>query len=178
MQLWLGNKYIFPEITVLFLTLNCAINIFRTNIEMHKNALGYYSDIHLPILETIITCIVAIILGKFLGVLGIILGSTISSILISLIYKPYLLYKNALEKSGWNYIKDYAQLLLLTLIMLAVSISIYNLLQINVNSWTSLVISAGSYYIIILITTAIIFLIDKNYREFFTCTYKSIKKSI
>lgn len=68
----------------------------------------FWYDRYKPLLECIINLFVSIVLAKKIGVLGVFLGTIISTATTSLWIEPYVLYKHGLKSKTTNYFKRLA----------------------------------------------------------------------
>lgn len=67
----------------------------------------FWYDRYKPIFECIINLVVSIVLAKRIGVLGVFLGTIISTVTTSLWIEPYVLYKHGLKSKIMNYFKRF-----------------------------------------------------------------------
>lgn len=74
----------------------------------------FWYDRYKPILECIINLVVSIVLAKKIGVLGVFLGTIISTVTTSLWIEPYVLYKHGLKSKIGKYFYRFAIYTLLT----------------------------------------------------------------
>ena len=79
---------------------------------MNLNAYILFKDIWAPIAEATINLLCAIVLGYFYGISGVLLGSSISLLIIILIWKPYFLYKEAFHESVLEYWIEFIKFIL------------------------------------------------------------------
>ncbi len=68
----------------------------------------FWYDRYKPILECIINLVVSIVLAKKIGVLGVFLGTIISTSTTSLWIEPYVLYKHGLKSKIGKYFYRFA----------------------------------------------------------------------
>lgn len=94
-EIWVGKEYLFSTRLVAVIVLNFYLNGMRQNVLAFRNALGlFWNDRYKPIIESIINLIASIILAKIYGILGIFLGTLISTLTTSAWVEPYILYKH------------------------------------------------------------------------------------
>ena len=108
--IWTGNKeYLLPEISVFLIVISFYLSKMRTNTSMFKDCAGLmWQDRWKPIAESVINLVASIVLAKYLGLNGIILGTIISTIVAPLWVEPFVLYKHYFKKSVWRYFGKYA----------------------------------------------------------------------
>ena len=102
-KLWLGEKYILDKIILIVMLANLFISQIRVPVDNFKQAYGLYDDTWAPVAQAFLNLGVSIILGKSLGILGIMIGTLVSLSLIVLIWKPYYLYKNGFKVNVLKY---------------------------------------------------------------------------
>ena len=100
---WLGPQYILKNHIVFLILLNMYIMLTRPSIDLFINAYGLYGDVWAAYAEGIINLTITLVVGYFYGLVGILLGKTISMILLVVIWKPYFLYKNGFNKNVFTY---------------------------------------------------------------------------
>lgn len=115
-QFVFGTEFILSDTILLFLTFKFYITGMRQVYSVFKEASGIlYEDRYIPLLESLINIIMSLVFIYFFGLVGIFLGTIISSFLLFFYTYPILVYKPILNKS---YISYYLQLLRLIIIML------------------------------------------------------------
>ena len=105
--LWLDESYILPRSVLWLLIINSLINYTRGAVDQFLNGYGLFYDTWSPIAEIIINLTVSIIGGSLWGLPGILLGNTVSLLLIICIWKPYFLYNKGFKKTVIHYWKKY-----------------------------------------------------------------------
>lgn len=111
--LWIGNKYVLSNTTLLLLVVGMFIRMTRSVVDSFKNAYQLFGDVWSPIAEACINLGCSILFGYWWGLNGIIMGSNLSLILIVLLWKPYYTFKHGLKASWFNYYFQYAVHLLI-----------------------------------------------------------------
>ena len=102
-SVWLGDKYILPQAIIILLSAHIFIQQARLTVDNFKNGYGIYQDVWAPIAEVVLYLGLAVILGHFYGLAGILGGMVISEALIKMIWKPYYLFLRGFEVSVWKY---------------------------------------------------------------------------
>lgn len=108
--LWLKDvKVLLSNVTVLLIVISFYLNKMRANTLMFRDCAGLmWQDRWKPIAESVINLTASIVLAKFMGLNGIILGTIISTIVAPLWVEPFVLYKYYFKKSVWRYFGKYA----------------------------------------------------------------------
>lgn len=97
-----GRDLMFSNSIVAILCLNFYFVGRRQIILLYRNAMGLFEkDQVKAVVEVIINIAASIILGELYGVIGIFIGTTISTIATSLWVEPYILFRYGL-KEKWG----------------------------------------------------------------------------
>lgn len=116
--LWLGEAYTFSMTIVLIIVINFYVTGMRKAVLTFRDAMGlYWPDRYKPLFESVINLVVSIILVKKIGVLGVFIGTFVSSITTCFWIEPYILYKHGLKKNVVNYAKKYALYTIITVVI-------------------------------------------------------------
>lgn len=102
-KLWLGEIYIMDKHILILLLFSMFISQIVIPVENFLNAYGLFNDVWAPTTQALANITLSIILGKTLGISGIILGTIISTILIIVPWKPYFLYSKGFKTSVSQY---------------------------------------------------------------------------
>lgn len=108
-QIWLGKEYLFPTFLVLIIIVNFYITGMRMSVLTFRDALGlYWYDRYKPLFESGINLIFSIILVKKFGIVGVFIGTTISTLSTCFWVEPYVLFKYGFKRSIVPYFIRYA----------------------------------------------------------------------
>ena len=166
-DLWMGEKYILPILTVSLLLINLFFQITRAMIEVFKTNSGLYDDIYNPILESIINLVVSLILVQKIGLNGVIIGTISSNIIVIYILKPLITFIRCFDKGVKDYIIIYTKYLVLVGITIYISnysIDYLNLVG-NINSWIDWIFTAIKVTVVVGIITGMVFIVDEVFRR-------------
>lgn len=145
---WLGQQYLLDNFTVIIVLINFYLLGLRSSIGTFKSKSGIFvQDRYAPLLEAIINLCVSIVLVRRLGLVGIFLGTTVSTLSIVFWNVPRLVYRNVFKKSVYEYFSRYFIYMLLTCIAVSLTALINN--YIGVNSSLISLISRGIICLII-----------------------------
>ena len=115
-SVWVGKDMVFPMTVVIVICINFYLNGMRRSVIVYRDALAlYWYDRYKPIFESIINLVFSFILGKQFGVIGIILGTIISTITCCIFVEPYILYKYGFKRSSKKYFKRYFKYMLIVI---------------------------------------------------------------
>jgi len=107
-SLWIGSEYLLPQSTLMLVVALLFISIVRLTVDNFINAYGLFSDIWAPAMEAVLNIGISILLGRFYGLNGIIMGVIVSQVVIILLWKPYFLFTRALKgyliRYWWSFI--------------------------------------------------------------------------
>ena len=105
---WLGKGLLIDNFTLLIVLINFYISGLRTSVGIFKEKAGIFADDkYVPLLESVINLGSSLILAKYLGLSGIFLGTTISSIALPVWNQSRLVYKKLFKKPLLEYFKQY-----------------------------------------------------------------------
>lgn len=141
-EIWIGKEYLFSFDVVIAIVINNYLTGLRVPIITMKSAAGIYiEDAWVPFGFSIINLIASIILVNKFGVLGVIIGSIIGSLLTADWYRPLAIYKKVFKTSAIHYFKKYILYLALGIIYMKLGIEICNSIFIN-NAIMNLIIKS------------------------------------
>ena len=126
---WIGEGYLIDRFTFIIVLLNFYITGMRASISTFKNKAGIFvQDKYVPLIEAVINLGVSIILVKHFGLVGIFLGTTISTLSIVFWNVPRLVYKYVFKYSLKEYFIKYFIYFILTIIVGGITTQVCNLL--------------------------------------------------
>ncbi|MGG7078769.1 lipopolysaccharide biosynthesis protein [Clostridium sardiniense] len=136
---WLGYGLLLDNITFFIILVNFYISGLRSSIITFKVKGGVFDqDKYIPLIESVINLGSSLILVKYLGLAGIFLGTTISSVFVPLWTQSHLVYKHIFNKPVFLYFKKYAFYGAITILVGAFTTYTCNFIQ--AGSFISLVI--------------------------------------
>lgn len=103
-SLWLGKAYILPKLVLLLIVVDIFLSLLRRATDQFLYAYGLFYDVWAPGVEALIYLLLAIGLGKFYGLPGILVGGIASKIIIVHIWKPYFLYSRGFQVPSIKYV--------------------------------------------------------------------------
>lgn len=131
-KIWIGEKYLFNIYTVFVLSFNYFISGFRSAAATFDNAFGlFWNTRFLPVTEGILNIVLSIVFAKNFGLIGIFLGTMVSSFCTGLFVEPYVLYKYRIKENFLNYIKLTMSYFLLYFVVLAITYGVSDLIVIT-----------------------------------------------
>ena len=160
-EIWVGKKYVLDTITVMLISFSFFFTGTRVASTTVRNAAGLYNaDKWVPLGQSIINIVFSVILAKYIGLDGVIIGTIISSILPNY-YRIYILYKNIFKEKYFKYlIKYYIPYIVFFITIMIVTYYISSSIKIN---------GIIGFIMVVLITFLIysisVFIIFRKYKE-------------
>ena len=119
-NLWIGPDYLLTNITAFIVILNLYVLGMQSVTSSYRNAYGLFKQgRYRPIAMVIINIVSSIILAKYIGILGIVIGTLLSRLLTTAWFDPFIVYKHGFKSSPKKYYKKYI-MYLTTFIILGV----------------------------------------------------------
>lgn len=107
-NLWIGEEYLFSMPIVIVLVINFYLTGMRKSVQTFKEAFGlFWQDRYKPLFEAGVNLVISIILAKYLGTIGVFIGTAISTITTCFWIEPYVLYKYGFNLSSKKYFLGY-----------------------------------------------------------------------
>lgn len=115
--IWLGEKYIFKNITMILFVIYFVIMYMRKVVNMYKDASGMWqADVAKPYIEAITNLIINLVLVNIIGINGVLISSILAMGIISLPWEAHVLYKNYFKKNELKYYFDLIKYCILILL--------------------------------------------------------------
>ena len=154
-ELWLGLDATLSILVTRLLAVYTFLSISRYPILIFKDAAGLYEqDKYAPIFEALINLTLSIILGKIIGLPGIIIGTIASFVLVPIWVGSKVVYNTLFDKSVFIYL---IKLLINFIVSLIIYIVVFNVCkQININNF--ILCFFIKFIVTIVITVVLIFL--------------------
>lgn len=105
------------------ITLNGFVQFMRRSTLLFREATGtFYNDRWKPLFEGLVNIILSILFVQKIGVVGVIVATIITNLLICHVIEPYVLYKNAFSVSPRRYyLKNYGMIGLFAISLLGLA---------------------------------------------------------
>lgn len=106
-SIWLGDNWLFPSYVVFFIVLMFYVKGLRSAGLAFTSAYGlYWYTKWKAVLEAIFLPLLAVVLVRPLGIVGVFLASIVSSLCISTVYEAWAVYRHGFHRP----LRDYARL--------------------------------------------------------------------
>jgi len=113
--LWAGSDYLLAWPVVFIIVFDFYLRNMNQPVHSFKSAGGlFWKDRYCSIVEATINLVVSIILGRTMGILGILWGTAISMIVTRSWVEPYVVFKYTLGQNGKWYCVEYGKFTVLT----------------------------------------------------------------
>lgn len=121
-RLWIGEDYLLSAGIVIVILINYYMSGMRQTCQTYNTTLGlFWNDRFKPWIEAIINLASSIVLIRYFGFLGVLLGTFISTVTTSFWVEPYILYKHGFKMKLSDYFVRYGQYTASTIISTALS---------------------------------------------------------
>ena len=161
---WLGEGYLLDSFTFIIILVNFYLTGMRSSISTFKNKAGIFiEDKYVPLLESAINLIVSIVLVNYMGLVGIFIGTTISTLSIVFWNVPRLVYKNVFNRSVWIYFIKYLYFIAIGLLVGYITTMSCNMITLKLE-FISLVIKGVICILIPFVSYSIVFYKTKEFR--------------
>lgn len=165
------------------ITLNYFIQFMRQATLLFRDATGtFYNDRWKPLLEGLLNAVLSVALvllltewfGEDLGVVGVIVATIITNLIICHVVEPYVLYRYAFHTSAKkHYSKNYLYILLFAILLTVTHFC----MQSFTNVWLEFLVNGCISVGISSVVTIPTILLDKNFKEHVkTFLIKSVMK--
>lgn len=116
-SIWLNESYLFPMELVLIIAANFYVTGMRQSVLAYRDAMGlYWYDRYKAVFEALINLVVSVVLARSMGILGIFIGTFVSTVTTCLWVEPYMLFKHGFRYPVRGYFLRYAANTVLTLV--------------------------------------------------------------
>ena len=132
-ELWVGKAYLFSEAVVTAMAFSFYLTYMRKAVLMFRDACGlYWNDRYKPLAESVINLAASIYLTVHYGVIGVVVGGVISTLLTCFWVEPYVLFNNGIDIKLKDYFIDYLKFTVVALLAAVTSQLVYSSLFTNV----------------------------------------------
>jgi len=161
---WLGPAYELEWVVVLVIGLNFLIDGMLNSFWIFRSTLGLFTQgRYRPLIAALLNIFFSLLLVKYLGLLGVLLGTTISKSLVNIWYDPYLIHKHGL----FTPLRGYARISLFRLTLTAsmvvgirLALSLFPVQAYNFLSFTLLALAVATF------TAGVFLLVYRKTSEF------------
>ena len=106
--LWLGSEFIMSKGLIIILMINFYVSGMRRSISTIKTTSGiFHEDRYAPFVEAAVNLVASIVLVQYFGIVGVFIGTLISTLVVPFWVAPYLVYKKVFKRSVSSYFLKY-----------------------------------------------------------------------
>lgn len=162
-KVWLGEEYILPRLTLIFILIPTFIGVIRSTVEEFNYGYGLFWDVWSPVIEGIILIGVSIWAGSYWGLDGVLLGPISSLGIVILLWKPFMLFHWGINENIIKYWFEFFK----NLICIAVAfVATYYFMYIfdwnNINNFLEWALKSAPVFLIYAIVSYLVFLTLTN----------------
>ena len=114
--IWIGEKYVLSEITLLLMLVTMFLRLTRSVTDSFNHAYQLFGDVWAPVIEGVINIGCSFWLGSIWGLNGILAGVALSMLATGLFWKPYYLFNRGLKTPTRLFYYHYSLLSLIILL--------------------------------------------------------------
>ena len=111
-SLWIGEQYLLPRSTLLLIILIFYLTGMYTVMEIYINACGLFRDVWATVVQVVTYLVLAVVLGHFMSLDGVLLAGVIQLVLMTVVWRPYFLFRHGLAQPVATYWLLYGKILL------------------------------------------------------------------
>lgn len=128
--LWLGKDYLFDITIVIVIILNYYLVCTRNTIIVFREAAGIFEKVkYIMSFAAVMNIFLSILMGNILGVFGVLLATTITTLSTFYWYEAKLLMESKFGCSVWIYIKSQIKGFSLTIISIVITLLCVSLIK-------------------------------------------------
>lgn len=132
--LW-GKEYVFGTGLVLIIILNFYLTCCRQASDIFIDTKGLFWQVRWKsVIEAVINLISSVALAKYLelGITGVMLGTTISTLCTNFWWEPYVVFKYVFHKNVIGYFKQFFQYFIVVMLSIAACVAIEQFIPITI----------------------------------------------
>ncbi len=161
--IFFGGDLLMGKSVSFIITVNYFIQFMRQVVLLFRDATGtFYHDRFKPLIEGVVNVVLSIIFAKFFGVVGVLVATVITNLLICHVVEPLVLFKKAFHSSPKkHYLQNYLFILVFVLLLVGL-----NFIMVDIaNRWLSILANGFIAVGIALVPIILIFVFNKSFRN-------------
>lgn len=116
-SLWIGQEFILEKRVEIIIIINFYIYVMQNPVWIFRDTTGLFKDAkNASIVLAIMNIVLSLILGKIMGLFGILLATALSRLLVTSWHQPYMLYKKIFKVSILKFAKKQIYYILVLII--------------------------------------------------------------
>lgn len=113
---WIGSEYLLNKNVVMVISANFMIEGFLYSLWLFRSTMGLFTQgKYRPVFSAVINIVFSVILGNYMGLIGVLLGTTLARILVNAWFDPYVIFKYGLFSPVKYYYVKYLKRLVVIL---------------------------------------------------------------
>ena len=121
--IWIGDQYLLSTEVVLVISINLYIANIQAPIWMYREATGLFKEVkYVGLLAAGLNLALSIILGKMIGLAGILIATSIAKLLTNSLIEPIIIYKKDFKTSSKTYFIKQTKYIIIAIISLICNI--------------------------------------------------------
>ena len=172
---WLGSDFVLNQATVIALVCPFLLTGLNQIVSSYRMTMGLFKQSQfIPLIAAFLNIVLSILLGMWLGLIGIFIATSISKLLTFSIFDPYLIYKNGFKQSSKKYFLTYLTRLIITICIFLLSFFVVK--QIRLVGWGGLFVKTAICVFLTLITILPFLLFSKDFKDSIAALTNVFKK--
>lgn len=133
-RVWLGAEYVLDSLVVIAIVINMYFSIVLMPIWSYREATGMYMKTkYVMVMTAIVNLGLSIILGKWIGLVGILIATSIARLSTYFWYEPKLLFSMFFARKVGSYYQGILLNIGITLLVVGINLPIYQ--NVIVSTW-------------------------------------------
>lgn len=176
-EMWVGPEYVLTKDITLVIMINLYLNMYGYTIGAFKTASGiFHEDRFVPILQSVTNIIVSIALVIPFGLMGVIIGTIASTLILYLYSYPHFVYTKLFNRKKISYYLEFFKYIVIFAIIFTVSVLAYNAITIHVDQESVIFRLIIAACVSLLLPNIMLLVMFKNTPQFEI--FKTITKTI
>lgn len=161
--LWIGSDYLLSEMTVFVIVIVFYMQNMKKTLKVFKEAAGKFEkDKYIPIIESLVNILCSIFFVKHLGLIGVFIGTFLSTLVLYCYSFPKIVYKQIFKKDYKTYTIEYIGYFAIMLMAFAISYTMISVFKFD-NNFIQLLVN---FIVCLIVPNIIYFMIYHNTKEF------------
>lgn len=117
-EVWLGSGYILATSVLIVISINLYLQLTRSVTSSFKEAAGiFHEDRYVPLIESVVNIVLAILFMHIFGLAGVIMGTICSTLIVHLFSYPKYVYTKLFKRTYANYYFEFVRSLIVAVVI-------------------------------------------------------------
>lgn len=162
--IWIGEEFLLDNLTVIAIGVNFFLTCALNPIWTFREAAGIYKKTkYIMVVCALTNVVLSIVMGKAIGLAGVIFASAISRLVTYVWYEPIILFKGYFKKSPLSFFASFFASAILTLATTGILVIVTNL--IHLDGIIGFVVKGVVCFAIANVVFAIVFCKNKYFKD-------------